>query len=121
MKKWLNSVGYALKGIVLLLRTERNARIETGLAFAVLVLSVWLKLSMYEWCFILICIGAVLAAEAFNSSIERLANFFSQEQHPEIGNIKDISAGGVLILALISACVGILILGPKLVDKLGIL
>jgi diacylglycerol kinase len=114
MKKWLSSASHALNGIIVFFSTERNARIEGVAAILALGLGVWLHISFVEWCLVLFCIGGVLSAEAFNSAIERLSDLHTREHHPEIGKIKDIAAGAVLILAIISSGVGIIIFGPKL-------
>ena len=74
---------------------------------------------MLEWIALLICIGAVLAAEAFNTALEALADRISTEYSPLIRDAKDLSAGAVLILAIMSATVGLIIFLPKLGAILG--
>lgn len=108
-------------GIRLFFRTERNARIEAGIAGLTFLAGIWLRISWHEWCILLLCTGAVLSAEAFNSAIEKLADFCTRDTHAEIGNLKDIAAGAVLILAMMSAGIGIIILFPKLLVRLGTL
>jgi diacylglycerol kinase len=114
MKKWLNSAGHALRGITLFVRTERNARIEIFISVVVILLALYIDVSLVELAILLLCIGLVLAAEAFNSSIERMADYQSKEKHPEIKDIKDMAAGAVLISAIISLVIGVIILGPRL-------
>ena len=63
---------------------------------------------------IILSIGMVLAAEAVNSSIERLADFVTEEQRDAIKQTKDLAAGSVLILAIAAAAVGLIIFIPKL-------
>jgi len=41
--------------------------------------------------------SAVLAAELFNTAVERLADHLHPDLHPEIRVVKDCAAGGVLI------------------------
>jgi len=61
-------------------------------------------------------IGLVWTAEIFNTAMEVMVDMVSPE-HSQGGKvIKDISAGAVLISALISVLVGILIFGPKLIS-----
>ena len=81
-------------------------------ALLVLFLGIWLKISTVEICIVLLCIGSVLAAEAFNSAMERMADFQQPDIDPEIKRIKDMAAGAVLITAIISVVVGLLIFGP---------
>lgn len=118
MKKWLNSIGYAVKGLIFLFKTERNATIEGVVALLVILLSFWLNLSIPEWCLILFCIAGVFSAEAFNTSIEKLADFQYKDPHPEIGHIKDLAAGAVLIMGIVSIVIGIIIFAPKLIHLL---
>ena len=58
------------------------------------------------------CIGGVLAAEAFNTAIERLVNLVSPQWHPIAGEVKDIAAGAVLITAIAAAIIGLMIFIP---------
>ncbi|MGL5890799.1 MAG: diacylglycerol kinase, partial [Bacteroidia bacterium] len=50
-----------------------------------------------EWGLLIICAGAVLAAEAFNTSIELLCDHLHPEKSEAIRNVKDMSAAAVLI------------------------
>ena len=54
---------------------------------------------------IVLCIGLVLAFESMNSSIEKLCDIISQEYSTDIRDVKDISAGSVLIVAIMSLMV----------------
>ncbi len=117
MKKWLNSLGFAIRGIILFFKTERNARIEGLISILIVLVSAWLNLSVIEWCLILTCIGAVLSAEAFNTVVERLADLQTKDHHSGIGQLKDISAGAVLITAIISIVIGMMIFTPRLLEK----
>jgi diacylglycerol kinase len=119
MKKWLNSAGYAVRGITRFIQTERNARIEIFISVVVIMLALYAEVSVVELSILLLCIGFVLAAEAMNSAVERMADFQSKEKHPDIKDIKDMAAGAVLISAIISLVIGVLILGPRLVEKIG--
>ena len=69
-----------------------------------------------EWIAVTIVIGAVLAAEAVNSSIEALADLVSPEYNEAIKRTKDLAAGAVLILAVMSVIVGLLIFVPKILS-----
>lgn len=97
-----------------MLHTERNTRIEVIIAVGVVILGWWLQLSGVEWCIILLCIAGVIAAETINTSIEKIADFQSSEIHPEIRDIKDLAAGAVLVMAVVSVIIGLVVFGPKL-------
>lgn len=114
MKKWLSSAGHAIRGILFLFKTERNFRIEIGFAIAAIVIGFWLGISAIEFCIVLLCIGAVLGAEAINSAVEHMANVHTREIDPEIKIIKDIAAGAVMIVAFISLVIGLVIFIPRI-------
>jgi diacylglycerol kinase (ATP) len=54
----------------------------------------------------------VLAAEGFNTAIERLVNLVSPDYHPIAGDVKDVAAGAVLICAIAAAIIGGIIFIP---------
>ena len=111
-----HSVGfkYAFAGIVLCLKNERNMRIHCFVALIVMGVGCYIRLSLYEWIAILLCIGTVLSAEAFNTAIEKLADYVCDEYNPAIGIVKDVAAGAVLIISILSLVVGLTILISKL-------
>lgn len=59
-------------------------------------------------------IGSVLAAEAFNSAIEALADRVNESYDEAIKRTKDLASGAVLLLAIAAAVVGLIIFVPKL-------
>ena len=63
---------------------------------------------------LIIVIGFVWVAEFFNTAIERIMDFISPGQHPEVRFIKDMSAGAVLLAALTAAITGGIIFIPEI-------
>ncbi|MFC5412331.1 diacylglycerol kinase family protein [Larkinella bovis] len=118
VRKNLRSFRYAIEGILALFRFENNAKIHFLAAVAVIAGGLWLRLDRTEWALVLTQVGLVLAAEAFNTAIEKLADVVSPERHPQIKAVKDLSAGAVLLVVILAVIVGILIFGTKLIDKL---
>ncbi len=113
MWKVFSSLGHAFRGMIELLMTERNAQIEFVMALIFVALGLWLGLSQVEWCFVFGCIGAVIGAEALNTSIERLCDFHTKEIHEDIRFVKDVASGAVLIIGIMVVCIGLVIYGPK--------
>ena len=105
----LRSFRYAFAGIVMLFREEHNAQIHATITVLVVVAGVVLRVSPVEWAVLVICIGVVLAAEAFNSAIERIADYLTLERDDRIRDIKDLAAGAVLLCAIAAATVGCVI------------
>ena len=111
----LRSFRYAFAGIVLLFREEHNAQIHATITVLVVVAGVVLRVSPVEWAVLVICIGVVLAAEAFNSAIERIADYLTLERDDRIRDIKDLAAGAVLLCAIAAAIVGLIVFVPHIV------
>ncbi|TND08518.1 MAG: diacylglycerol kinase [Bacteroidetes bacterium] len=114
----LRSFGYAFKGIAVFMKTQHNAWIHLLAACAAVFLGFWLQISTVEWCVVILCIGLVFAAEAFNTAIEWLTDLVSPGKNEKAGKVKDLAAGAVLLISLASAACGIIIFLPKLIDKL---
>jgi diacylglycerol kinase len=109
----LRSFRHAGRG-VWRLRNEPNARIHLlATAFALIAATV-ARLSTIEWALIVSAVALVLAAEALNTAVERLADALMPERHPLVGAAKDLGAGAVLIAAVGAAIIGVLVLGPPL-------
>ena len=112
LKKRLMSFGYAFKGIGSLLKKEHNAWIHCTAIVVVTIAGFYYGITPTEWCIVLLCFGMVLAAEAFNTAIERLVNLVSPDFHPIAGDVKDVAAGAVLICAIAAALIGGIIFLP---------
>jgi diacylglycerol kinase len=110
----LTSFRYAFAGLRYLLRTQRNARIHVSISLVIVALGLWLGLSTTQWAVIALTIGVVLVAESFNTVIEVIVDLVTEEYHPLAKIAKDVAAGAVLLMAMISVVIGLLILGPPL-------
>ncbi len=115
----LLSFRYALAGLGWLVRTQRNARIHLVIALVAVAIGAWLGLSGPEWAVLLLTIGLVLAAEAFNTALEAAVDLASPEWHALARIAKDVSAGGVLVLALAAVGVGVALFAGRLLARLG--
>ena len=109
MKKLVQSFGFAVNGIVAVWREERNFRIETAVAVVVSAFGIYLEFSKLEWAFILVCMAAVLSAEILNTAVEELCNKIEPNTDPVVGKIKDMTAGLVLIVSLVSVVIGAMV------------
>ncbi len=97
---------YALRGIAVCIRSERNMRIHISAAFFVIMACIVTGASAAEWICVIFCIAAVIGAELFNTAIETLCDAVHPERSRKIEKVKDISAGAVLVLAMMSAVIG---------------
>ncbi len=114
LKKRVYSFKYAFEGINDLFAHHPNAQVHLFALIVVVVAGVLLSISRAEWCLVIICIGIVVAAEAFNTAIEYTVDWISLEQHPMAKKIKDMAAAGVLLTTFAAVGVGLLIFLPKL-------
>ncbi|MEL7425673.1 MAG: diacylglycerol kinase family protein [Bacteroidota bacterium] len=118
-QRW-RSFGYAFKGIATLFRTQVHAWIHLVAMVMVIALGLFFGIKSWEWVVLILCITLVLAAEAFNTAIEFLTDLVSPDFHPLAGKAKDTAAAAVLISAIGAAIVGLIILGPYLLDALSL-
>lgn len=114
MIHFLKSLRYAQQGFSLAIREQRNCRIHCAAALLAMAAGLFLRISVVEWSIILICIGAVISAELFNSAVEKWVDLVSPDWNKKAGAIKDMSAAAVLMLAITAAIVGGLIFGKHL-------
>lgn len=110
----LSSFLDALRGLAVLLRTERNARVHAAASLLVVSLGMALGVDRLSWCWLITAMAMVWAAEAFNTAVERLADRVTLERDPLIKQAKDLAAGAVLVTAVAATLIGLLVLGPPL-------
>ena len=104
-KSFLN----AFRGVFLMLKSERNFQLEVLAFFINIILIFYFQLSNIDTTLILIVSFGVLSAEIFNTAIEKICDFIQPEFDKRIGFIKDISAGAVILMAILSVVVGVLV------------
>ncbi len=113
----IESFRFAFSGLWYVLRTQRNPRIHLTIAAAVVALGMWLGLSLTQWAVLMLTIGLVLVGEMLNTVVETLVDLVSPGYHPLAKIVKDVTAGVVLLTAIISIIVGLLVLGPPLWER----
>ena len=116
----IRSFGYAFKGLSAAWADQHNLWIHSFAAVAVTATGLWLKLPRQDWTILVLTISMVIAAELFNSAIESAVDLASPDLHPLAGRAKDIAAAAVLVTAIGAMVVGLLILGPPLLEKLAL-
>ena len=115
IKRLRKSFGYAFKGIDDVIKHEPNMKIHVVVAILVVIMAFILKVSIIEWIILVLLIGAVLAAETINTTIENLVDMYTKEYDEKSKIVKDTAAGTVLILAITSAIIGLIIFIPKII------
>jgi diacylglycerol kinase (ATP) len=110
----IRSFGHAIGGILRFIRNEHNARIHVVATIGVIVAAVALRVSHPEAIALTFAIGLVWVTEMLNTCLERALDFITRDLHPEIGFIKDLAAGAVLVASLTALVVGLFVFIPKL-------
>jgi diacylglycerol kinase (ATP) len=110
----LKSFVFAWAGIIRFFKTEHNAQIHLAATIVTIILAAVLKVNKTEAVAIIFAIAFVWVTEMINTAIEKLMDFISLERHPQIKNIKDMSAGAVLVAAIVAVIIGCVVFLPKL-------
>lgn len=112
----VKSFGFAWAGIAYTWGHEPNFRIEVVVGVLAVLLALWLQVSPVP---ILIMGAIVLALEIMNSAVEAIVDLASPDIHPLAKLAKDAAAGAVFLASLIAVLVGLFLMGPELLKKLG--
>jgi undecaprenol kinase len=92
-------LGCALWGIRQCWRTENSFRSHVLMGSLALIALAVLRPAPVWWALVGLAICLVLALELVNSAFERLIDHLHPEIHPEIRLVKDMAAGGVLVIS----------------------
>jgi diacylglycerol kinase len=114
LKSRLKSFKFAFRGLGSLLKYEHNSRIHLSAAIIVVILGIILKVSLTEWCFLILAIGFVFLTELINSSLEAVSDAVKPEWNEQIMKAKDYASAAVLVAAITSVFIGLLIFLPRL-------
>ena len=113
----LKSLGYALAGLLYMLRFQRNVRILIVATIFVMGLAFWLRIDVVRWAILILTMALVWMAEFFNAAVEAAVNLSSPEIHPMAKVGKDVAAAAVLLGVIASVLIGCLLLGPPLWER----
>lgn len=109
MRKLLLGFKYAACGIVHGF-SERNFRVHIcAVCFVSWFALRFYSLSKAEWAVLLLTFALVLAAELFNTAIERLCDKVSPERNDLIRRCKDCAAGAVLVCAVFAVMIAVVL------------
>jgi len=114
LKNRIKSVGFALRGALLLIRTEASIKIQVVLALIMTAAGFYFEISNTEWILQVLAIALVFGIEGANTAIEKICDFIHPEFDKRIGFIKDVSAGAVMLVSIGAIIVGLIIYLPKI-------
>lgn len=107
---FIKSVKYALLGLAHGISTERNIKIQMIIGLGIIILSLLLQISRIEFILIIMVTFLVLSFELGNTALEKLLDRIHPDFDKDIGHVKDIMAGAVLLIVVLSMIVGLAIL-----------
>jgi diacylglycerol kinase len=113
-RRWRDKFREAVRGVKRGVRGHSSFSVHFFCAVVAVAAAVALECDYQEWCIVLGCIGMVLTAELFNSSIETLFRGLEPEARDRVYGCLDIAAGAVLVAGLTAAAIGTVIFGRKL-------
>lgn len=114
----IRSFVYAFSGWAYVLRTQRNAWIHSLASLLAFTLAFWLRLDYRDWALLIVAVALVWMAEFINTALEAVVDLHNPGDHPLAKVGKDVGAAAVLIAALAAVVIGVLVLGPPLVEKI---
>ena len=116
MRRRATSFRAAWAGIAYALATQVNFRIELAAGVAAILVAVLLAAPLTP---ILLACALVLSLEVLNTAVEATIDLVSPD-HDDVARVaKDCAAGAVLLASVGAAAVGLVTLGPPLLDRLG--
>jgi diacylglycerol kinase (ATP) len=105
---------YALRGISFFFNSEHNSILHLAGTIVVITLLLVFPVSHTEAAILILAVGFVWVAEIFNTCVEKIMDFISEERRPQIKYIKDLAAAAVLVAAFTAVITGLLVFIPKL-------
>jgi diacylglycerol kinase len=114
-ESFFKSQGHARSGLKLIFKNERNFRIDLIMTFIVVLAGIAFEISYTDWIALSLVISMVFVAETINSAIEALCDTVSLDYKVNIKYAKDVSAGAVLVTALVSVITGLIIFMPYVI------
>ena len=109
------SIGYAFKGMILLLKTESSIQVQFFVAIMLTIAGFYFEISSLEWIIQIFAIVLVMSVEALNTGLEKICDFVHEDFETRIGFIKDIAAGAVAIASLGAFLIVLILYLPKLI------
>ena len=103
------SFQFARRGLVYIIKTQRNARIIFIAGCATVLCGWYFQITAGEMLAVIIIVTVVFVAEIFNSMAEGILDIVSPRHDPAAQRIKDMAAGAVLVASVVSLIIGGLI------------
>lgn len=110
LRKWIESAGNAIEGILHAAKTQRHIRYHLYAAIAILITAFVLGVRGTNFVLLITLTTLVISIEMINTAVEIITDILFKEYDPRAKAIKDTAAGAVLITALGAALIGYILL-----------
>lgn len=111
-----DSFYHAGSGFLQAFKSERNIKIYCAITVIVIVLSVYLNITRFEWLMILLVVGFTFVTELLNTAIEYVVDMICGNNYHKMAKYsKDVAGGASLVAAIMASIVGIYIFLPRLI------
>lgn len=114
--KYDKKFSHAWRGLGVFWATTKTGHLAIYIAKVIIVIALgfYFDISNFEWIALILVIGLVFIAEAFNTAIEIDIDLTSPEYHPYARDTKDVAAAAVLLSVLVAIIVGLIVFLPKI-------
>lgn len=116
IKQLSQSIAYAARGLVYVVRNEKNFQNELIIGGIVVIAMAYFRVTRAEMIVLFIIIMGVLIMELVNTIMERVVDILKPRIHPYARLIKDLMAAGVLMTSILAIIVGLIIFIPYILE-----
>lgn len=109
IRTFFSSLKHALRGFLLVFKSENSFRLQVIAGVAVVVVAIYLPFEVWQKILLILMVAAVLVLEILNTIFERLADILKPRLHPLVKEIKDMMAAAVLLVSLTAVLVAVYI------------
>lgn len=114
----LASVKYAIAGLLYVLTHEQSIKLASMVTVVVIVIGLWLQINVLSWALLTFAIGGVWVTECLNTAIEAAIDLGTSEPHPLAKIGKDVASTAALVSSIMFVVIVVLILLPRLIDRI---
>jgi len=115
-RTWYEKFRDAFRGVRSGMRGQSSFQVHIFMALAVIAAAAVLRVELWQWCVLLLCIAGVLTAEMINSALEHFAKVVDKDHNPQLGEALDTGSAAVLFASLGAAVVGVIIFASRLIE-----
>lgn len=98
---------------------DKAVRLQLLIMFLAFFLAFLFGFDLMQWVVVLFCCGLVVSFEFLNSILERMMDFIHPDYHDKVREIKDMSAGLVLLVCIFVLVIGIVLYGNEFLEFIG--